>query len=67
MLPCKEQSVHVGNKVWGRMPTGEIMEFESPYEYQQAYQKEYDLYIDDMYQLENEHVIEFPEDYPVYA
>jgi len=67
MLPAKKQSVQVGTKTWGRLPTNEIQEFDSPFLYNQTYEKEYDLYVEDMYQLDNERRIELPEDYPMYA
>ena len=63
MLPAPKQSVQVGTKTWGRMPTNDIQEFDSPYLYDQMYKREYDMLIDDMYQLENERMAEMPEDY----
>ena len=62
-----ERYVHCGNKVWGQMPSGEIKEFGSPYLYRKTYKSELDEFVDEMYRLECENSLEFPEDYPLEA
>lgn len=48
----KKLMVHVGNKVWGQMPSGEIKQFNSPFEYNKAYKEEEDEIADELARLE---------------
>ena len=61
-----ERYVHVGNKVWGQLPSGEIHEYDSPFLYHQAYKAEADEIYDECARLEAERIVELPEDF-VYA
>ena len=58
-----KKMVHVGKKIWGQMPCGEIREFDSPYLYEQAYKNEEDEIADELARLEADRELEFPEDF----
>lgn len=51
---CERKYVFAGNYVWGRLPSGEIREYESILEYLNAYKHEEDEVIDELFRLEND-------------
>lgn len=53
--------------VWGQMPSWEIHEFSSVEEYLRAYKDEEDEIVDNLFRLEQERMIELPEDWEVRA
>lgn len=63
MYPAKQEFENHGTKIWGRMPSGEIKEFESLFKYRLAYQAELDEFVDEMARLEYERMLELPEDF----
>ena len=63
-FPAPKQYVYAGGKVWGRMPCGDILEFDSPFLYFQQYKAEEDEMYDEMARLTaDQDLIEVPEDF----
>ena len=55
-----KQYVSVGDKIWGRLPSGEIEEYDTVDLYFQAYKQDEDYIYDGMAYLD---AIEYPEDF----
>lgn len=54
-------------KIWGRMPSGEILEYDTISLYQEAYRAEENEIVDEMARLEEEKIRDYPEDWRVTA
>ena len=50
-------------KIWGRLPCGEINEYDSVEEYSQAYRKDENDIVDGLAEQEALRMLDFPEDF----
>lgn len=60
---AEKKAVKVDGKIWGRLPCGEIHEYDNMLEYNIAYTAEEDEIVDELARLEAERFIDYPEDW----
>ena len=57
--------VEVGDKIWGKMPSWEILEFDTYDEYHLAYTAEENEIADEFARMAEENFVDYPEDWAV--